>query len=110
MSFGSPEKNSPDNDIDLDFMHLDTNSPEAKVKDLQDKIAATERGIALAQKLNDPGRVAEMEAKKRGFEATIAEIQSGKPKEVEKPNPANRFDVADMDDITTRRLDARGHI
>jgi hypothetical protein len=73
----SPEKN-PLEDIDLDF------TKEGKLKDLRTKIEAAERGIALAEKLNDMDRLGELMAKLQGFKETekvlLAE-KDGEPKQ-----------------------------
>ena len=113
MSFGSPESNKAEQDLgDLDFTKsIDTANPDVKIAEQRALIAAVDRGIALAAKLNDPGRIADLQAKRSGFEATIAEIEASEFKAEEpQQQPANRFDVADMSDITTQRLDARGNI
>jgi hypothetical protein len=91
----SPENN----DMDLDFtkpgalpgmeVKEDYASIEDKVAELQNNIAATERGIALAQSLNDPERLAQMTQKKEEFEATLAMLQQEK-----KPEPAKNEDDA----------------
>jgi len=93
MSFGNPEHNKEQG--------LDTSSPEAKIAEVQAKIAATERGIKLAARLTDPERVQEMENKKAVFEATLAQLKADEqlgdldftPPVEKPPKLDNRFDV-----------------
>lgn len=59
--------NNPLENIDLDFT-----KPADKLADLKEKIAAAERGIILAESINDTVRADEMAKKKAGFEETLA--------------------------------------
>lgn len=91
--FTSPENRSSGEEMDLDFtkpesipgmeIREDHSSTEEKIAELQNNIAATERGIKLAQSLNDGERVAQMKKKKEEFEATLAMFQPQTPKQVE---------------------------
>ena len=99
----TPEENKGSGEMDLDFtkpealdgmeVH-DYASVEEKITDLHNKIASAERGIHLAQSLNDSVRIEQMQAKKKEFEETLALLTSMQtPKEEPK-----RFETADLGD------------
>ena len=71
----SPENSSKSPESSREKQGQQTESIEA----LQSKIASADRAIKLAAKLNDPGRVQQMEATKKGFETSLAGLQ---PKQV----------------------------
>jgi hypothetical protein len=101
--FTSPENKGMGEEMDLDFtkpgalsgmeVQEDHASVEDKILELQNNIASTERGIKLAESLDDTERVSQMKMKKEEFEATLAMLEGNtQPKE-----QAKTFEVADFD-------------
>lgn len=80
----------------LDGVEVNEMSIDAKIKELEGQIAAADRAIGLAEKLNDAEYRAKAELKKKGFQETLAMLSEDKeiiPPVANKP----QFEVADMD-------------
>ena len=110
--FTSPDQRPGGENMDLDFtkpgsiegieVQEDHSRVEEKMSELQNNIAATERGIKLAESLNDKERTAQMKQKKEEFEATLAMLQPTQQQST--PEVADIGDFLSADD---RKLDRK---
>ncbi len=100
----TPEKN-PLEDIDLDFT-----KPQDKLKDLEEKIAATKRGIVLALSINDEGRVLDLERKLQDFETTKQILEAGQEKSKMQEEDIDAFSqaVGAADRGAVNKMEKRG--